>query len=76
MSKRKQQSVSRAFRRNNAILEFNHVTKAIETVFRKFTNHNGFGGWKNRVKTRALQSSMDDYCENVIKPIKKWNLQA
>ncbi len=71
MSKRKnQQSLSRAFKRGNAILEFSEVTKKVETIYRKFTNHSGFGGWKNRVKTRALTLSMDEYCNSVSKQTK------
>ena len=69
MSKRKQQSLSRAFKRGNAILEFSNITKNVEPVYKKFTNHKGFGGWKNRVKTRAMTSSMDEYCNSVVKPI-------
>lgn len=69
MSKRKQQSLSRAFKRGNAIIEFSNVTKQFEFVYKKFTNHSGFGGWKNRVKTRAMISSMEDYCNQISKPI-------
>ena len=69
MSKRKQQSLSRAFKRGNAIIEFSNVTKTNEVVYRKFMNHSGFGGWKKRVKNRAMTASMDEYCNSVAKPI-------
>ena len=69
MSKRKQQSLSRAFKRGNAIIEFSNVTKTNEVVYKKFTYHSGYRGWENRVKKRAMTSSMDEYCNSIVKPI-------
>lgn len=75
MKQRNQQSVSRAFKRGNAIIEFNSVTKENVTVFKKRENHNGYLGWKNRVKRNALVATMHDYCENVANYAKKTAVQ-
>lgn len=74
MSTKNQQSLSRAFRRGNAILEFNSITKTNEIVFKKNTDHTKHGGWKNRVEKYSLPASMDDYCKLVTKQIKKLKL--
>lgn len=75
MAKAKIQSLSRAFKRGNAILEFNSVTKTVVAVYKKRENHNSFLGWKNRVKQNALVADMNDYCENVANYAKKQALQ-
>lgn len=59
------QSVSRVLRRENAVMIFDNVSKRTETVFKK-GSESKFWSWAVRNK---LEYSMQNYCENVSKPL-------
>lgn len=55
------QSLSRAIRRNNAVLAFNNVTKQMNPVWKRGSTREK---WLNAVKNR-LSLTEQEYCESV-----------
>ena len=62
------QSLSRQFRRGNAYLYFDNVTKTVEVMQKRGTSHVLY----RRMKINRLPEHEREYCERVTQPIRKW----
>jgi ribosome modulation factor len=54
MKNKKRQSLARAIKRGNAIIEFSKHLNQHVAVYKKHTNHSKFGGWKRRVELSSI----------------------
>lgn len=63
------QSLSRQIRRGNAYIYFDNMTKDVKVMQKRGTNRKTY---KAFLKNRLLDYEQR-YCDNVTKPIVKWN---
>ena len=61
------QSISRALRRNNAVMSFDNIQKRVKTVMKRGTPKKE---WQYAVKMR-MSLTEEEYCNSIVKPIKK-----